>query len=290
MFRVFGLRLTKRHVYIVDSAVECPDFKEEVSMSEFIEIKQTDAIAEVALNRPKAYNAFNYDMVSLLTNHLTALASDNKVRAVVITGNGKAFCAGGDLKWALEYSKRPAGAFHTLAGQFHLAILEIRRMQKPVVAAVNGVAAGGGFSLALACDFRVMDKSAVLRQAYTSNGLCIDGGGTFTLPRLVGYARALEIAAFDEPISADQALSWGLVTKVVEDGQALSEATTMAQLLSRGALNSFVWSKKLITDSFNTSFETQLELERTALEACADHPDGREGLTAFSEKRKPQYG
>jgi 2-(1,2-epoxy-1,2-dihydrophenyl)acetyl-CoA isomerase len=163
-------------------------------------------------------------------------------------------------------------------------------MKKPVVAAVNGVAAGGGFSLALACDFRVMEKSAILRQAYTSNGLCIDGGGTFTLPRLVGYARALEIAAFDAPISADQALSWGLVTKVVEDGQALVEATAMAQLLSRRALNSFAWTKKLITDSFNTSFEAQLELERAALEACADHPDGREGLTAFSEKRKPNYG
>jgi len=259
-------------------------------MSELIEIKQQDAIAEVALNRPEAYNAFNFEMVSQLANHLTTLASENNVRAVVITGNGKAFCAGGDLKWALEYSSRPAGAFHTLAGQFHLAILEIRRMQKPVVAAINGVAAGGGFSLALACDFRVIEKSAVLRQAYTSSGLCIDGGGTFTLPRLVGYARALEIAAFDEPISADQALSWGLVTKVVEDGQALVEATAMAQLLARRALNSYAWSKKLITDSFNTSFESQLELERTALEACADHPDGREGLAAFTEKRKPKYG
>ena len=163
-------------------------------------------------------------------------------------------------------------------------------MKKPVVAAVNGVAAGGGFSLALACDFRIIEKSAVLRQAYTSNGLCIDGGGTFTLPRLVGYARALEIAAFDEPISADQALSWGLVTKVVEDGKALVEATAMAQLLARRALNSYAWSKKLITDAFNTSFENQLELERSALEACADHPDGREGLAAFSEKRKPRYG
>jgi 2-(1,2-epoxy-1,2-dihydrophenyl)acetyl-CoA isomerase len=163
-------------------------------------------------------------------------------------------------------------------------------MKKPVVAAVNGVAAGGGFSLALACDFRVMEKSAVLRQAYTSNGLCIDGGGTFTLPRLVGYARALEIAAFDEPISAEQALSWGLVTKVVEAGQARVEATAMAHLLARRSLNSYAWSKKLITDAFNTSFESQLELERAALEACADHPDGREGLAAFSEKRKPKYG
>ena len=259
-------------------------------MNELIELVKTDAIAQIALNRPEAYNAFNYDLVSQLASRLTTLAGDDNVRGVVITGTGKAFCAGGDLKWALGSPTKPGAAFHTLAAQFHLAVLEIRRMKKPVVAAVNGVAAGGGFSLALACDFRVMEKSAVLRQAYTSNGLCIDGGGTFTLPRLVGYARALEIAAFDAPISADQALSWGLVTKVVENGQALSEATAMAQLLSRRALNSFAWTKKLITDSFNTSFETQLELERAALEACADHPDGREGLTAFSEKRKPKYG
>ena len=259
-------------------------------MSELIRLKQYDAIAEIVLNRPEAYNAFNYELVSQLANQLTTLAGETDVRGVVITGKGKAFCAGGDLKWALGYPARPGAAFHTLASQFHLAILEIRRMKKPVVAAVNGVAAGGGFSLALACDFRVMEKSAVLRQAYTSNGLCLDGGGTFTLPRLVGYARALEVAAFDEPISADQALSWGLVTKVVEDGQALVEATAMAQHLSRRALNSFAWSKKLITDSYNTSVETQLELERAALEACADHPDGREGLAAFSEKRKPKYG
>ena len=259
-------------------------------MSELIQISQHDAIAEVALNRPEAYNAFNYELISQLAGRLTALASDPDVRAVVITGNGKAFCAGGDLKWALEYTKRPAAAFHTLAGQFHLAILEIRRMPKPVIAAVNGVAAGGGFSLALACDMRVVEKSAVLKQAYTSSGLCLDGGGSFTLPRLVGYARAIEIAALDEPIPAGRALEWGLATKVVEDGQAREAAAEMAGQIARRSLNSFAWSKKLITDSFNTSFETQIENERAALEACADHSDGLEGLKAFSEKRPPKYG
>ena len=259
-------------------------------MSNLIELAKTDTIAQITLNRPEAYNAFNLELISEFVNQLTALAREADVRGVVITGKGKAFCAGGDLKWALKYPARPGAAFYALASQFHLAILEIRRMKKPVVAAVNGVAAGGGFSLALACDFRVMEKSAVLRQAYTSNGLCIDGGGTFTLPRLVGYARALEIAAFDEPIPADQALSWGLVTKVVEDGQALVEATAMAKRLAGRALNSYGWAKKLITDAFDTSFESQLELERTALVACADHPDGQEGLAAFSEKRKPKYG
>jgi 2-(1,2-epoxy-1,2-dihydrophenyl)acetyl-CoA isomerase len=258
-------------------------------MSKFIELKQHDTISEIVLNRPEAYNSFNYEMVGQLADSLTTLAAEDGVRGVVITGKGKAFCAGGDLKWAIGFSERPGASFHTLASQFHLAILEIRRMNKPVVAAINGVAAGGGFSLALACDFRVMEKAAVLRQAYTSNGLCIDGGGTFTLPRLVGYARALEIAAFDEPISSDQALTWGLVTKVVEDGQALSEATAMAKLLAQRSLNSFAWSKKLITDSFDCSFETQIEKERAALGACADHPDGREGLAAFSEKRMPKF-
>jgi 2-(1,2-epoxy-1,2-dihydrophenyl)acetyl-CoA isomerase len=123
-----------------------------------------------------------------------------------------------------SFPQGPAGAFHLLAARFHLAVLEIRRMAKPVVAAVNGVAAGGGFSLALACDFRVMAESAVLRQAYTSSGLSIDGGGTFTLPRLVGCARALEIVAFDAPIPAQQAAAWGLATKVVADGAAVDEA------------------------------------------------------------------
>jgi 2-(1,2-epoxy-1,2-dihydrophenyl)acetyl-CoA isomerase len=265
------------------------DRREEYRMSELIETKLTEQIAEISLNRPEAFNSFNFELVSQLANLLTTLSVDGSVRGVVITGRGKAFCAGGDLKWALNHAKGPAAAFHILAAQFHLAILEIRRMKKPVVAAINGVAAGGGFSLALACDFRVMDESAVLNQAYTSAGLCIDGGGTFTLPRLVGYARALEIAAFDKPISSSRALDWGLVTKVTAKGQALNEATTMAQELSRRSLNSFAWTKKLITDSYHTPFETQIEIERTALEACADHPDGQEGLTAFSEKRKPEF-
>ena len=260
------------------------------NMSELIDVKKDGAIAVVALNRPDSYNAFNYEMISNLAVNLTALAADENVRGIVIVGKGKAFCAGGDLKWVLGSEGKPSAAFHRLASQFHLAILEIRRMKKPVVAAVNGIAAGGGFSLALASDFRVMEKSAVLKQAYTSAGICIDGGGTFTLPRLVGFTRALEIVAFDEPISSDQAFEWGLVTKVVGDGEALEEAKKMAQQLAKGALHSFAVTKKLLTDSFNTSFETQIELERDGLAACADHPDGQEGLAAFSEKRQPKFG
>jgi 2-(1,2-epoxy-1,2-dihydrophenyl)acetyl-CoA isomerase len=258
-------------------------------MAEPVKLKKDGEITQILLNRPEAFNAFNLDLLESLERHLIHLAMDRTVSGVVISGEGKAFCAGGDLKWALGFPGGPSAAFHELAARYHQAIMEIRRMSKPVIAAVNGVAAGGGFSLALACDFRVMAKSAMLRQAYTSSGLCIDGGGTFTLPRLAGLARALEIVAFDRPISSEQALSWGLVTKVVEDGRALEESLKMAHELATISLHSFGWCKALLTDAFNTSFETQIERERLGLSTCAAHPDGQEGLKAFSEKRKPVF-
>jgi 2-(1,2-epoxy-1,2-dihydrophenyl)acetyl-CoA isomerase len=258
-------------------------------MADLVTLIKEEGIVTLLLNRPETFNAFNLEMIESLSDHLITLATDREVRAVILSGNGKAFCAGGDLKWVVSFPQGPSAAFHELAARFHQAILEIRRMLKPVIAAINGIAAGGGFSLALACDFRVMTESAVLRQAYTSNGLCIDGGGSFTLPRLVGIARALEIMAFDEPISSKQALSWGLVTKVVEDGQALEAARGMARELTQKSLSSFAWSKKLLTDSFDTSFETQIERERRALSNCAAHPEGQEGLKAFAEKRKPVF-
>jgi 2-(1,2-epoxy-1,2-dihydrophenyl)acetyl-CoA isomerase len=258
-------------------------------MSDLIKMTQDEGVARLILNRPAVFNAFDHDMVEDLARHLVMLAVDDNVRGVVISGEGKGFCVGGDIRWISEFSLGPSVAFHKLAASFHQAILEIRRMPKPVIAAINGIAAGGGFSLALACDFRVMARPATLRQAYTSNGLCIDGGGTFTLPRIVGLARALEIAGFDAPISSEQALTWGLVTKVVDDGRSLEEAVSMAHKLSEGSLNSFGWSKRLLTDSFNTAFEAHIELERRGLCSCAEHPDGKEGIQAFVDKRKPVF-
>jgi 2-(1,2-epoxy-1,2-dihydrophenyl)acetyl-CoA isomerase len=258
-------------------------------MNTLVETKQKGNVTAVILNRPESYNAFNLEMIMAFSKLLVTLASDDSVRGIAVTGNGKVFCAGGDLKWAVGFSENAGVSFHTLASHFHLAITEIRRMKKPVVAAINGTAAGGGFSLALACDFRIMEKSAVLRQAYTSNGLCIDGGGTFTLPRMVGLARSLEIAAFDDPIPAEKALQWGLATRVVDDGTVLEEAITMLNRLSRTSLHSFGWSKRLLTDSFSNSLETHLEWEREGLSDCADHADGRDGLKAFVEKRKPAF-
>ena len=258
-------------------------------MNELVKLEVIEGIAKVIVNRPKAFNAFDLDMIQVLSKRLIELAMDQKVVGVTITGEGKAFCAGADLKWLSGFGKSYGEALHELTAQYHQSILEIRHMPKPVAAAINGIAAGGGFSMALACDFRIIEVSAVLQQAYTTNGLSIDGGGTFTLPRLVGLARAMEIAAFDCPISSDKALSWGLVTEVVEDGQAVKKAIKLINEMKRIPLSSFAACKKLITDSFNTSFETQLEKEREVLSWCADHPNGQEGIKAFLEKRKPVY-
>jgi len=246
-------------------------------------------ILEIALNRPEAYNALNLDMMKMLAETLSSAAADQAIKGILITGNGKAFCAGGDLKWISQQAEEAGSVLYKLAPEFHLSITEIRRMEKPVVAAINGIAAGGGFSLALGCDFRVMAQSAILRQAYTSSGLSIDGGGSFALPRLLGLARAMEIMAFDNPISSAQALEWGLVTKVVSDDAVISEALGLLHTLTQGALHSFGWSKKLMTDSFNNTLEAQLELERQGISDCAAHPSGQEGIRAFVEKRKPSF-
>ena len=243
----------------------------------------------LVLNRPEAYNAFDLDMIQEVADILIQTAVDSDTSGLIISGRGKAFCAGGDLRWIHQCGGSHGAAFHELAARYHQAILEIRRMPKPVIAAINGLAAGGGFSMALACDFRVMETSAVLRQAYTSNGLSIDGGGTYTLPRLVGLARALEITAFDRPIDAQKALSWGLVTEVTDDGNARARAMEMIREIQEGALTSFAASKQLLIDSFHTSLEAQLEKERHFLARVADSRAGREGVTAFLEKRKPLF-
>ncbi|HMB25305.1 MAG: enoyl-CoA hydratase/isomerase family protein [Chloroflexota bacterium] len=258
-------------------------------MNDTVLIQQHANILEVMLNRPEAYNALNLDMMQALGETFASAAADRTIKGVLLTGKGKAFCSGGDLKWISQQAEEAGSVLYRLAPQFHLAIVEIRRMEKPVVAAINGIAAGGGFSLALACDFRVMGQSVTLRQAYTSSGLSIDGGGSFALPRLVGLARTMEIMAFDKPISSEQALEWGLVTKVVQDDEVVPAALTMLAELAKSALHSFAWSKKLMTDSFNNTLETQLELERQGISDCAAHPQGQEGIRAFVEKRKPIF-
>jgi 2-(1,2-epoxy-1,2-dihydrophenyl)acetyl-CoA isomerase len=254
-----------------------------------VRMTKEDGTALITLNRPEVYNAVDEDVLKLLAGHLVDLAVDETVRGVIITGEGKAFCSGGDLKAMAAFPESTAKGVYELATLFHRCVQAIRRIKKPVIAAINGIAAGGGFSLALACDFRVMGRSAVLRQAYTSSGLSLDGGGSFVLPKLVGLARALEIVAFDRPISSEQALAWGLVTEVAEDGHLLEVAKSMASGLAKGSLHAFGVCKTLLTDSFHTALEAQLDKERSGISTCAAHPDGEEGIRAFLEKRRPVF-
>jgi 2-(1,2-epoxy-1,2-dihydrophenyl)acetyl-CoA isomerase len=258
-------------------------------MDDSILVTIDDRVARIVLNRPENLNPLDLPLAKTLIATLLRLGADSGVLGIVITGAGKAFSAGGDLRAVNAHAGGPAAAFDELAAHANMVVLELRRMPKPVIAAINGVAAGGGFSLALACDFRVMAASAKLKQGFTSNGLCLDGGATFHLPRLVGLARAMEIAAFDAPIDSGQALDWGLVTRVAADDRVVDEATAMAQALGQRSLHSFAWSKRLLGAAYDTALAVQLEEERAGLVDCVSHPDGQEGMAAFFDKRPPTF-
>lgn len=258
-------------------------------MGDFTKLEIVDGVGRILLNRPESFNALDLPTARELAELLMQLRGDANVHGILITGAGEAFSAGGDIRRAVNHPNGPAAVFHELATVVHVCIAEIRGIPKPVIAAINGVAAGGGFSLALACDFRVMAESARLKQGFTSNALCIDAGGTFTLPRLVGFARALEIATFDEVISAQKALDWGLVNQVVADAEVLDAADAMMKKICNKSLHTFAWSKQLLNTAFETSLETQLDRERAGLVNCVSHADGVEGMHAFLEKRKPRY-
>lgn len=258
-------------------------------MSDPVVLTIEGPIARIVFNRPEVYNALDGLVLHQLYERCMEMAMAPNIRAVILTGAGKAFCSGADLRTLIAEPEQTESLLYTLAAVLHQAVLEIRRMRKPVIAAVNGVAAGAGLALALACDFRVMAKSAVLKQAYTSWGLCMDGGSTFMLPRLIGLARALEVAGMDAPITAEQALVWGLATKVTDDECIMDETMAMAAMLAERSQHGYGLVKQLLTDSFNTPLEVQLERERAAITACGKHPDGREGMAAFASKRKPVF-
>ena len=257
-------------------------------MPECVAVEQERGIAAAFLNRPQSLNALDLETLVSLKTMLQTFAHNEASRALVIAGRGKAFCAGGDLEWLAQFPGGMRSAIHMLAGEFHQVIIELRQVRKPVIAAIHGVAAGGGFSLSLACDFRVLQRDATLRHAYSSVGLSMDGGASFMLPRLVGLARALEIAAFDAPISADRAASIGLATEVT-DGSAVEAAVAMAERLSNRARASFGWAKQLLGVSYDSALESQLTRERQGIVECIDSAEGREGVTAFVEKRRPDF-
>lgn len=259
-------------------------------MDQVIKKEILDHIVIVRLNRPSSYNAINMELAIELANTMTELSYNPDVYGVIITGEGDSFCAGGDLKWISKQGGDYYSTFYKIVSQFHKAILEIQYMEKPVFAAINGLAAGGGLSLALACDFRIMESHAQFILAYTSRGLSIDGGGTYTLPRIVGIAKALEIIAFDNPIGAQDALKLGLITEVVEKGKAIERSLELIHQINRKVPpTSYGICKRLIYESFDNPLEVQLEKERRAIAWAANQPYGKEGITSFLEKREPVY-
>jgi 2-(1,2-epoxy-1,2-dihydrophenyl)acetyl-CoA isomerase len=242
------------------------------------------------LNRPEAFNSLTAELKTDLRDALSEAAGDSAVRAVVLTGAGKAFCAGQDLKEhvAALQSDNPA-PFHTVAEHYNPIVRAITSMPKPVIAAVNGMAAGAGASFAYACDLRVMSRSAKFLMAFATIGLTADSGASWTLPRLIGYGRAMELMLLAHPVTAEQALSIGMVTDVVDDGEALSTAQALASRMATGPTTGYAKIKEALLTAAGADLEKALATEeaaQTLLGATADH---REAVDAFVTKRTPTF-
>lgn len=246
-----------------------------------------DGVATLTLNRPAALNALTYSMKGQLLSGLLDLAQDRSVRAIVLTGAGRAFSAGQDLRERLEPDAPPLDEELTL--RYNPIIRAIRDAPQPVIAAVNGVAAGAGASLAFACDLRIASESASFVLAFGRIGLVPDSGATWTLPRLVGSARAAEIALLGDAISASDALAMGLVSRVVPPEMLAAEAAAMAARIASLAPEATTMTKHLLDRAFDHDLEAALTAEAGAQGIAGRHPDHAEGLGAFVEKRAPRF-
>jgi 2-(1,2-epoxy-1,2-dihydrophenyl)acetyl-CoA isomerase len=252
----------------------------------------TDGVAWITLNRPKAYNALNRDLAERLLDILIRCDEDDAVRALVVTGNGPSFCAGGDIRQMMEAvaSDGHAAAFlKTLTVSLHEAIATMAHMSKPVIMAVNGAAAGAGFSLALAGDLVLAADNARFTVAYTAIGLAPDGSSTFTLPRLIGPKRAFELMYTNQTLSAGEAKELGLVNQVYPATKFIEHVREYAVNIAKGPTAALGFAKKLLTLSAQNSLETQMEHERRAIAACGRTADFREGADAFFAKRSPKF-
>lgn len=247
-----------------------------------------DRVAVIKMNRPTEYNAMNFELMGEIAKALEICMVNNEIRVVVITGAGKAFCSGGDLAMFHGY-KDKSEAIRELTKLFHHVILGVRQNPKPVIAALNGAAAGGGFSLATACDLRICAESAKFVQGYTSSGLVPDGAWTLTVPLLVGFGRAAEMAFLDPVIGSQKALDLGLANYVVPDGELEAFTMEMASKLAKGSFSAFAAVKENLNRAMLGILESQLELERQGIIRAGKTPDAEEGIAAFLERRKPEF-
>ncbi len=253
-------------------------------------VSQEAGVLAVTLNRPEKLNAFNPEMHQELRRALERAADEAEVRAVLLTGAGRAFCAGQDLaERDVSPGAAPIDLSASIGSYYNPLVRRLRALPKPIVCAVNGVAAGAGANLALACDLVLAARSASFVQSFSKIGLVPDSGGTFYLPRLVGSARAMGLALLGEKLSAEDAERWGLIWKVVDDENLLPAATTLARTLAGGPTKGYGLLKKALYASPGNSLDAQLDLERDLQREAGFSEDYREGVTAFKEKRQPKF-
>lgn len=247
-----------------------------------------DKIAYLTLNRPEVFNSFNREMALLLQSELDQCESNPEVRAIVIIGEGKAFCAGQDLKEVTSPELNP-GFKKILEEHYNPIVSRIRKIEKPIVAAVNGVAAGAGANIALSCDVVIASENASFIQAFSKIGLVPDSGGTFFLPRLIGFQKASALMMLGDKISATEAEKIGMIYKVVPAENFSQEITNVASILSNMPTKALGMTKRLLNKSMNNSLEDQLQLEGKLQIESAQSEDYAEGVDAFVNKRKPEF-
>lgn len=249
----------------------------------------SDGVATITLNRPDAANAMNLQMVQEFAAAAIRCEQDQAIRAVLINAAGKMFCAGGDLPSFAAAGDGVGALITDITMYLHATVSRLMRMDKPVVVAVNGAAAGAGFSLAMAGDIVLAAESARFSLAYTAIGVSPDGGASYILPRLIGLRRSAELMLTNRRLNSHEAAQWGLVTRVVDDAELASEAKEIAQQLAQGATQAFGKVKQLLAASMDNGLETQMALEAQSIAELAMSPDGREGITAFMERRAPTF-
>lgn len=256
-------------------------------MSETIAVVQDEGVMTITLNRPDVLNAFNETMLRELQDALRQGARDAAVRCVVLTGAGRGFCSGQDLR-----NRAGTGTFsfgESLRSGYNPVILQIRTMEKPVIAAVNGVAAGAGCSLALAADLRIASDRASFIEVFARVGLVPDSGSTYLLPRLVGLGKAFELAYTADPVEAPEALRLGLVNRVVPHDDLAPQAAALARRLAGGPTRGYGLTKRALNFGLHATLEQSLAYEAYLQEIAGRTADFREGVAAFLEKRQAHF-